>query len=199
MRTVRLSHRFLLVLALLAAACANEPTGPRVSKEPISVRGWLADVESGTTSPYRTAETEAARKTHLFQSTYVEVVNAPYVSGGIAETGSFLLLDVPPGKVTIIFSVPGTAVGKLEMENVPGNADIFIPALLLKPNGVMLTDPAAVKVRMAARVDKPRPSGLFVTIAGTRVPVMETPIAQMSDRHDYPIPPTTMVPIAKVK
>jgi hypothetical protein len=183
---------------ILAAACAPKPNTPQVSKEPVSVRGWLLDVE-GSSSPIRTAETEAARKTHLFQATYVEVVNAPYVSGGIAENGSFLLLDVPPGKVTIIFSAPGAQSAKLEMDNVPGNADIFLPALLLENNGVTLAEPAAVKVRMAARTDTVKPSGQFVTIAGARLPVLETPLAQMADRHDYPIPPTTLVPIAKVK
>ena len=192
--------RLLLVLALTLAACSNEnPNTPRVSKDPISVRGWLLDVEGGPSAPFRTAETEAARKAHLFQATYVEVVNAPYVSGGIAENGSFLLLDVPPGKVTIVFSAPGAPAAKLEMDNVPGNADIFLPGVLLKPSSVALTDPAAVKVRLAARVDKPRPTGLAATVAGLRIPVVETPIAQMADRHDYPIPPTTLVPIARVK
>ena len=188
-------HSALIVLA----GCGGEkPNTPQVSKDPVSVRGWLLDVE-GSSSPIRTAETEAARKAHLFQATYVEVVNAPYVSGGIAENGSFLLLDVPPGKVTIIFTAPGAQSAKLEIDNVPGNADIFLPALLLKQNGVTLAEPAAVKVRMAARINTAKPSGQFVTIAGTRLPVMETPLAQMSDRHDYPIPPTTLVPIAKVR
>jgi len=190
----------LLPLALLAAACTNEnPTVPHVSKEPISVRGWLVDVEAGPSAPFRTAETEAARKAQLFQQTYVEVRNAPYVSGGVAENGSFLLLDVPPGKITIVFTAPGAPAAKLEMDNVPGNADIFLPGLLLKPSSVALTDPAAVKARLAARIDKARPSGLSTTIAGLRVPVLETPIAQMADRHDYPIPPTQLVPIARVK
>src|ERR1043165_5328907 len=117
-----LHSAFVLVLA----GCGGEkPNTPQVSKDPISVRGWLLDVE-GSASPIRTAETEAARKAHLFQATYVEVVNAPYVSGGIAENGSFLLLDVPPGKVTIVFSAPGAQSAKLEIDNVPGNADIFL-------------------------------------------------------------------------
>jgi len=188
------------IVALLAAACTNEnPNAPRVSKDPISVRGWISDVEGGPSAPFRTAETEAGRKAHLFQATYVEVVNAPYVSGGVAENGSFLLLDVPPGKVTIVFSAPGAQAARLDMDNVPGNADIFLPGLLLKPTSVALEDPKAVKVRLAAREDKAHPTGAVATIAGLRVPVTATPIAQMADRHDYPIPPTTMVPIAKVK
>lgn len=192
--------RLLLVLALAAAACSDDTSSaPHVSKDPISVRGWLVDVEGGPSAPFRTAETEAARKAHLFQATYVEVVNAPYVSGGVAENGSFLLLDVPPGKVTIVFSAPGAPAAKLEMDNVPGNADIYLPGLLLKPSSVALSDPAAVQVRMAARIEKAHPSGAAATIAGLRVPIVDTPIAQMADRHDYPVPPTTMVPLAKVK
>jgi hypothetical protein len=197
---IRNSVFAILPLIAVAIACTNEnPTAPRVSKDPISVRGWISDVEGGPSAPFRTAETEAARKAHLFQATYVEVVNAPYVSGGVAENGSFLLLDVPPGKVTIIFSAPGAQSARLDMDNVPGNADIFLPGLLLKPASVALEDPKAVKVRLADRAEKAHPTGAFATIAGLRVPVTATPIAQMADRHDYPIPPTTLVPIAKVR
>src|SRR4051794_41721167 len=99
--------RLLLVIALAAFACTNEnPHAPRVSKDPISVRGWIADVESGSSPTFRTAETESARKTHLFQATYVEGVNAPYVSGGVAENGSFFLPYLPPGKSTNVFRAP---------------------------------------------------------------------------------------------
>jgi hypothetical protein len=193
--------RALLVLALAIAACSGEApsSAARVSTDPISIRGWVLDVEGGPNATYRTVETESARKAHLFQSTYVEVANAPYVSGGVADNGSFLLLDVPPGKVTIVFTAPGAQGAKLEIDNVPGNADIFLPDLMLKPNGVTVTNPAAVKVRMAARIEKAKPSGAFVMVAGVRVPVVDTPIGEMSDRHDYPVPPTQLIPIAKVK
>lgn len=187
------------VLLALAACSEETPSAARVSADPISIRGWVLDVEGGPNSTYRTVETESARKAHLFQSTYVEVANAPYVSGGVADNGSFLLLDVPPGKVTIVFTAPGAQGAKLEIDNVPGNADIFLPDLMLKPNGVTLTNPAAVKVRMAARIEKAKPSGAFVNVAGVRVPVVDTPIGEMSDRHDYPVPPTQLVPVAKVK
>lgn len=192
---------FAILLAALAAAvaCDQGPAGPRVSTEPLSVRGWVLDVEGGPNAPFRTAETEGARKQHLFQATYVEVVNAPYVSGGIAENGSFLLLDVPPGKVTIVFSGPGAPAARLDMENVPGNADVYLPALLLKPSSVELTDPASVKVRVAAHIDTAQPAGLTAKIAGRPFAVVSTPLAQMSDRHDYPVPPAMRVPVATVK
>jgi hypothetical protein len=196
-----MKHTLLVLLVAIAAACSGESpnNAAHVSADPISIRGWVLDVEGGPNATYRTVETESARKAHLFQSTYVEVANAPYVSGGVADNGAFLLLDVPPGKVTIVFTAPGAQGARLEIDNVPGNADIFLPDLTLKPNGVTVTNPAAVKVRMAARIEKAKPSGAFVTIAGVRVPVIDTPLAEMSDRHDYPVPPTQLVPIAKVK
>jgi hypothetical protein len=194
--------RHLALLALIAAACwGPEPGTPVVSKEPISVRGWILDVESGGESTtFKTVETEAARKAQMFQSTNIWVDNAPYVSGGVAETGAFLLLDVPPGTPTIELTPPGGATARLRMENIPGNADVFLPALVLRKDTVVLTDPAAVKVRLAARVPKATPAGTFAIIGGQRIPIINTPIAEMTDRHDYPTPPNSgLVPLATVK
>src|SRR5438876_11755818 len=100
--------RLLIALTLVITACSDSnPNTPRVSKEPISVRGWIADVAGSPHAPFQTPETEAVRKLQLFQSASVWVDNAPYVSGGVAENGSFILLDVPPGKITITFNAPG--------------------------------------------------------------------------------------------
>jgi hypothetical protein len=178
-----------VVLILLTACSAEKSNTPQVSKEPISVRGWIADIDHPADAPFRTAETEDARKTQLFQSTNVWVDNAPYVSGGIAENGSFLLLDVPPGDIVIEFSAPGAPSAKLTLKNVPGNADVFVPGIILKRDSVGLLDPAAVKVRMAARVEKPVPTNAKATIAGLTVPVMNVPYNALTDRHEYPIPP----------
>jgi hypothetical protein len=191
--------RCFLLLTFAAFACGPEPNTPHVSKEPLSVRGWISDVEGSPSAPFRTAETEAVRKLHLFQSTSVWVENAPYVSGGVAENGSFILLDVPPGNTTITFSAPGAAAAKLVLQKVPGNADVVIPAILLRRDSVALLDPKAVKVRLAARVNRAVPAGMIAQVAGVAVPVMNTPIAAMSDRHDYPNPPHAPVPIAIVK
>jgi hypothetical protein len=191
--------RRCLPLVLLLLACREESNTPRVSKDPISVRGWIADVEGSPHAPFHTAETEGVRKFQLFKSTYVAVDNAPYVSGGIAENGSFLLLDVPPGNTTITFTAPGAPAAKLLLQNIPGNADVLLPALLLKPDAVALLDPKAVSVRLPARVERPLPSGITARVDGITVPVMNTPIAAMIDRHDYPTPPATRMPLAKVK
>jgi len=99
----------------------------------------------------RTVETEAARKAQLYQSINVWIEGAPYVSGALQENGSFLLLDVPPGNVTISFAAPGAPDAKLVLQNIPGNADVYVPALILAKNSVKFADPAAVQVRMARR------------------------------------------------
>lgn len=193
--------RCILIVPLLALACggSSESKGPRVHKDPVSVRGWIVDVESGPNASYHTVETEAARKRDLFRGTNVWVENAPYVSGGVAETGAFLLLDVPPGNVTITFSAPGAPAARLVLGQIPGNADVFIPALLLKRDTVALLDPKNVKVRLAAQVDKAAPTGTFATIADQRIPVMSTPIREMIDRLDYPNAPASQAPLATVK
>jgi hypothetical protein len=194
-------RRCILLLALLSAACGGktEPPGPRVSREPTSVRGWIVDVDTGPVTTYHTIETEEARKRDLFRGTNVWVENAPYVSGGVAETGSFLLLDVPPGNVTITFSAPGVPASRLVLGQIPGNADVFVPAMMLKRDTVTLLDPNSVKVRLAAQVDKATPTGAFATVAGQRVSVTRTPIKEMIDRLDYPNPPARQAPLATVK
>ncbi|MEA2336775.1 MAG: hypothetical protein QOE82_782 [Thermoanaerobaculia bacterium] len=195
------ANRCILIFALVAAACggSSEPKGPHVHKDPISVRGWIVDVETGPSTAYHTVETEAARKADLFRGTNVWVENAPYVSGGVAETGSFLLLDVPPGDVTITFSAQGVPSSRLVLRHIPGNADVFIPAMLIKRDTVSLLDPKSVKVRMAAQVDKSAPTGAFANVGDLRVPVMNTPIKEMIDRLDYPNPPASAAPLATVK
>src|SRR5207244_1505320 len=136
-RVTRLSHyawtvKRLTLILLTLAACRPEPGTPVVSKEPISVRGWIGDIERPESATFKTVETEAARKAQLFQSTNIWMDQAPYVSGGVAETGAFILLDVPPGNSTIEFAPPGGPISRLRMENVPGNADVFLPGLILR-------------------------------------------------------------------
>jgi hypothetical protein len=192
----------LLVLLPLLAACDGGNPGSsfkNLSMQPISVRGWIADVETPSNDAFRTIETEAARRAQIFQSTNIWVDNAPYVSGGVAENGSFILLDVPPGNVTIIFSAPGAPASHLVLQNVPGNADVLVPALLLKANGVDLPHPDQVRVRLGAKIAKPRPTGRNAIVAGKPVPILEVPIGELVDRRDYPNPPGTLVPLATVR
>ena len=193
----------LLLLALLPLlACGRQETGTKVvSKNPASVRGWIADIEraqSGDT--FKTVETEAAIESQLFASTNIWMDDAPYVSGGIAETGAFILLDVPPGNPTIEFAPPGGVVARLRMEHIPANADVFLPGIIIRGDKVELSDPTAVKVRLATQVKRETLSGNFSVIAGHRIQITNTPIRLMTDRHDYPTPPNRgPAPLATVK
>lgn len=192
-------RRTLLVLVVALAACNKESTQrstfSALSKEPMSVRGWIADVETKSSGDvYRTTETEAARRIAVFQNTNMWIDNAPYVSGGVAENGAFVLLDVPPGNVTISFSTPQIPLAKLTLTNVPGNADVLVPGMVLKLDGtVAFEDPKALKIRVPTKLPP-----MNTTVGGVAVNPTQVPIKDMADRHDYLVPPS-VGPVATVK
>ena len=194
----------LVILLLIAAACGSDEQASNIrpmGREPVSVRGWITDVEGSSSGDYKTLETEAVRRLQLFQNSSVYVENAPYVSGGVAETGAFMLLDVPPGDVTITFQAPAPAESaKLVLQNIPGNADVFIPGLILKKDTVALADPDKVVIRIPSSAKTPRKTSRTAIVAGHHVPIVETPLNAMSDRHNYPNAPVTVQqPVARVK
>ena len=181
--------RLAIVVAVLALAACGEESKTNafgVTKEPVSVRGWIADVEGSQHA--NTPEVEIGRLTQIFQATQVWVNGANYVSGGVAENGAFILLDVPPGNITIGFSAPGADQAQVVLQNVPGNADVFIPGLILKKNGATVLKREDIKVRLPAQVSQLTPTGTFAMVAGLKVPIFNAPIASMVDRHDYPQP-----------
>jgi hypothetical protein len=191
--------RVALLVALVLAGCGGE-SAARPDKSPVSVRGWIADVEgSNPEGSFRTVETESARRIAMFQQTSTWIENAEFVSGGVAETGAFILLDVPPGNVTISFNAPNAETAKLVLENVPPSADVFIPGLVLKKDGSDVEDPKAIQVRVAASIDKPRPMNIVAKIDGHPVTVIETPYDAMMNRREYPDVPAGYIPLAKVK
>jgi hypothetical protein len=176
-----------LSVIMLCCSCGEAPSGATpLSKEPVSVRGWIADVDGAGTS--NVPEVEAARRLQLFQNTYVAVEKAPYISGGIAENGAFVLLDVPPGDVNVIFTAPGAPAARLVLHNIPGTADVIVPGILLRRDSVQLLQPKAVVVRIAGA---PATSPRMATVAGIPVPIQTVPVARMADRRDLPIPPSS--------
>lgn len=184
-----MKRSIVLATILLASCGGNEGTRPStqmLSKNPVSVRGWIADVEGANRGEVQTPETEGARLVQLFQSTSVWIENATFVSGGVAETGAFILLDVPPGNVTVSFNAPGAETAQLVLEDIPGNADVLVPALLLRNGGSRLLQPQAVRVRVPAQVKAPRPTGRYARVAGVPVPIVEVPLRALNDRRDYP-------------
>ncbi|HEV7767982.1 MAG TPA: hypothetical protein VGQ76_23465 [Thermoanaerobaculia bacterium] len=180
--------RPLFALAMLVlAACNSETSSTAMSREPVSVRGWILDVKGAQRA--ENMDLEIARRTTLFQSTSVWVEGTEYASGGVAENGGFIVLDVPPGNPILGFNAPGAETGRVMMEGVPGTADVFIPDLILEPNGATVLDPKKIVVRLAADVEKPTPTGRTAKVAGYTVPIINAPYSQMMDRRDYPKPP----------
>jgi hypothetical protein len=187
----------LLTIAL--AACgggSSENSVYKLSRDPVSVRGWIVDVKGAQHSDIM--DVEIARRTQLFQSSTVWVEKTEFASGGIAENGGFIILDVPPMNATIGFNAPGAETAKIVLDGVPGTADVFIPDLLLEPNGATVLDPKKILVRLPAKVDKPTPSGKTAKVGSYTVPIILTPLGQMIDRRDYPSP-AGFRPVATVK
>jgi hypothetical protein len=184
-----MKRAFLIALTVALASCGgseNKPAAPVMAKNPLSVRGWILDIEGGGAGTEKTVETEVARLTQMFEATNIWIDNAPFVSGGVAETGAFILLDVPPGNVTISFNAPGAETARLTLQNIPGSADVIIPGVLLKPNGSTIPNPAGIRVRIPGRIAAPRPTGAKAIVGGHEVPVTEEPLSAFNDRRDYP-------------
>ena len=180
-------RRFALLLLLTALLSCKGGEGARPFRppsEPVSVRGWILDVKGAQRG--ETIEMEIARRGQLFLSSSVWVENGDYASGGIAENGAFVILDVPPNDPVIGFNAPGAETAKVVMQDVPPLADVFIPDLILQNGGATVHDPTKLVVRLAGNVSKPTPTGKTAKIAGYTVPIIEVPTSQLVDRRDYP-------------
>ncbi len=190
--------RLIIAIALvtLAACKGSESEGVRPPSQPVSVRGWILDVKGAQRA--ETMEMELARRSQLFLASSVWVENSIFASGGIAENGAFVVLDVPPQNTTLGFNAPGAETAKVVMQNVPGNADVFIPDLILENGGATVLDPKKIVVRVPASVSQRRPTGRTATIAGYTVPVIEAPMSELIDRREYPQVPGFR-PVATVK
>lgn len=196
---IRRAASAAVVLLLFLSCGGGKPSskGPLISNEPVSVRGWIADVANAPKG--EPPEVTIGRLTQMFNSTSVWVENAPYASGGVAGNGSFILLDVPPGTITIGFNAPGAETAQITLQNIPGSADVLIPAIILAPHGGTVFDPKAIRVRIpSTTVKKDQASGAFAVVAGHRVPVVTVPLGELVDRRDYPNP-GGLAPVATVR
>ncbi|MDP9192792.1 MAG: hypothetical protein M3P06_13910 [Acidobacteriota bacterium] len=192
-------RRTLFTLLLLAlAACGGNPDDSIyvLSREPVSVRGWILDVKGAKHEEI--VDMEIARRTQLFQSSSVWVEDTKFASGGIAENGAFIILDVPPMNAIIGFNAPGAETAKIVLEGVPGTADVFIPDVILEPNGSTVLDPKKILVRVPADVDQPTLTGKTAKVGGYTVPIINTPFRMLNDRREYPNP-GGFRPVATVK
>jgi hypothetical protein len=187
----------LLCMLLVLAACKQGEGGSsRPPSEPVSVRGWILDVKGARRA--ETIEMELARRSQLFLSSSVWVENSDFATGGIAENGAFVILDVPPPNPILGFNAPGAETAKVVMQDIPAFADVFIPDLILQNGGATVLDPKKIVVRVASGVSKPTPTGKTAKVAGYTVPVIEVPTSQLIDRREYPHVPGYR-PVATVK
>src|SRR5688572_24903289 len=190
-------RRALAFTFLLLAACGGDKTSVYdLRSNPVSVRGWIVDVAGAKRA--ETMEMEIARRTELFASTSLWVEEFQYASGGISGNGAFMVLDVPPQTATIGFNAPGAETARLVLQNIPGNADVFIPDVVLEPGGAKVLDPKKILVRVPASVSKAVPNGRTAIVAGYTVPIFDTPIHELRDRRDYPNVPGFR-PVATVR
>jgi hypothetical protein len=181
----------MVVLALLGAiGCATEEAGPEVSRSPASIRGWVGDIELPPNETYRLMEQTTginALKLQILQDTTLSVAGTQVASGGMAENGSFIILDVAPGTVTIIFSAPGLPENMLKIDGVPGNADILLPAVELTMSGAKV-DPKKVVARIPEERGTTTPVPPPISVMGVQVPVQVVSLNALVDRRDYPEP-----------
>lgn len=194
-----MTRRLLAIAVLVLAACnrAEDGSSPfKMSRDPVSVRGWIYDVKGAKTE--QNPDMEIARRGQLFLSTSVWVEGTEFASGGIAENGAFVVLDVPPNNATLGFNAPGAETAKVVLENIPGTADVVIPDVVLENGGATVRDPSKIIVRIVGSVAKPTRTNRTAKVAGHTVPVMEVPITAMNDRRDYP-DPGGFRPVATVK
>ena len=185
----------LLALAL-AFGCKESKDADAIASNPLSVRGWVDDVAGAKRA--ETIEMEIARRQSMFQQTSIWVEKTQFASGGIAENGSLIVLDVPPGTSTIGFSAPGAENARVVLENVPGNADVLIPQIVLQNGGARVLDPNLIRIRVPGKASAPRDTGKTAKVAGYTVRVIEVPLHQLTDRRDYPNP-GGFRPVAVVK
>jgi len=187
---------WIVVLLVLASCSGSEDPIYKLSRDPVSVRGWINDVKGA--NPGETMEMEVARRTEMFVATSVWAEGNEYASGGIAENGAFVVLDVQPGKSILGFNAPGAENARIVLEGIPGSADVIIPEVILEPNGATVVDPSKIIVRVPSNVQERTPTGQTAKINEYTVPIVNVPLSEMSDRRDYP-KPAGFQPVATYK
>lgn len=184
----RLPRVSILLLALLILACGESQEPPmRLSKQPVSVRGWIGSLASPPEPGAQVEQFEMAERVNAFRASAVSVDNVPWASGGLADTGSFIILDVPPGDFTLLFQIENVGDVRLPLKQIPGNADVLIPGLVIRPDGVDVADPSKIVVRVPG--EEAKPTGQTAMVGKYSVPIVQATLTELKDRRDYPVSP----------
>lgn len=175
------SLAFCCVSLLLISCGDDRPT----YRGPVSVRGYIESVPGAVSLDPRFKVVAGNPEADLFKQTSISVDNADFASGNVADDGTFVLLDVPGGNVVLTFTAPGAPESKLSLGAIPPSSDVLLLGVVVKPDGVDLLDPSKAVVRLVANKDGLKPFSSS-TVDGVSVPVQYVPLAEMSDRRDYP-------------
>ena len=193
-----------IVTLLIPAGCSgpspDDGSGP--GKHPVSVRGWIADVELPPSDMMMVTDPLVAmqKKYAMFRDTAISVEGVTYVSGAMAETGAFIMLDVPPGDSIINFQPPGMPDAQLKLRQIPGSGDVMLPGLLIRGTTVVLKNPEDAMVRVPGKGTERRKLDIPAFVGDQQIAVWEVPFAELSDRREYPTPttrPSAQIPTVK--
>ncbi len=183
-----------IVIPLLLAGCsAPSPAGSSgPGKSPVSVRGWIADVELPPSDMMMVTDPLMAiqKKYAMFRDTAISVEGVTYVSGAMAETGAFIMLDVPPGDSIINFQPPGLPDAQLRLRQIPGSADVLLPGLVIRGTTVVLKNPEDAMVRLPGKGTERKKLDISAFAGDQRIAVWEVPFGELGDRREYPTPTT---------
>lgn len=194
-----------LTILLVASSCATpEDDGGGPGKTPVSVRGYIAYIQLPPQEMMKVTDPIKAqqRMRQFLSDTNIYVVNMPFVSGSIAETGAFIMLDVPPGDVTVRFQPPGLQEAQLVIRNLPGNADVILAGLKIDGHSVSLIDPSKSVARIPIDGDVRRKLDINVYVGDQPIEVWEVPFNDLVDRREFPtgeekLPQEMVVPTVK--
>lgn len=191
-------RRASLLLALLCLACSDSESLDREDRGsfrrgPLSIRGWFSEIAVGPPPAEVFAVTDPNARVspyqrQLFEQTNISLEGITYASGGVADNGAFIILDAPPGSLTLNMQAPGVPLVQMSIENIPPNADVFIPGIKLYPDRFEIVRPDQILIRVPVRAGERRKSGETARVGAHRVDIWEVPLREMMDRRDWPVP-----------
>lgn len=183
----------LIVLGIAGCTDTPELAAERERRRsPVSVRGWIWDVEAeapgvpGTLSVVDPVGADSQRKARIFGRTYISIENVDYASGGMIETGAFVILDAPPRELTMLIQPPVLSDQRIEMKGIPPNADVFLPGIIISAQGLRFAEPEKIRVRIPG--ETARATGQTAQIGPHTVPIEQVPVGDLIDRREYPEP-----------
>ena len=174
---------FLVTAVLVVSSCGGgETTTRRPAQNPISIRGWIMDIE-GTPSDIPDVAFPAINRAPIqyILDANVYVPDQQYVSGTI-ENGSFVMLDVANGDATIMFQAAGIADSPMRVKGVPPSADLVLPGIVIGKEISYVADSRRAMVRIPSNVAEVEevPSTTFVN--DEKISTYNIPIKKMGDR-----------------